>query len=734
MRFLQIRLTLRPRLLLFAAALGALPVPAAADPPRPDPKIERRIDALIARMTIEEKVGQLNLVGRTDVLPLALIRQGRVGGAMNHIDPREIIAVRQAARESRLKIPPIVGLDAVHGIATYFPLPLGQAASWNLPLIEESALWVGREAAAMGIDWTFAPMVDLSRDPRWGRGLEGAGEDPFLGARIAAARVRGYQRAGLAATVKHFVGYGAPEAGRDYNTAWIPTEQLFDLHLPPFEAALKAGSMTVMAAFHAVNGVPATASRYLLTDLLRKRYGFRGFVVSDFDSVGELVEHGIAKDRAEAARKALLAGVDMDMFGGTYLAHLPGEVRAGRLPMRALDEAVRRILRVKFELNLFDKPDVDPNITESRLRTPAARDAARRMARESIILLKNANDVLPIRAEVRSIAVIGAMARHEEDKVWTDPAGIPRKETQTLLAAIEERAKAGVAVRYARGVDNCGLKYEERDDALAIARDSELVIVKLGEDCEWMGEGASRAGLGLPGVQQQLLEALVATGKPIVLVLATGRPLALTWANEHAAAIVQTFHAGTEGRTAIAEVLFGEFNPSAKTTTSFPRSVGQLPLSYDVLPTGRPQKVRQRYESIYIDEANEPLFPFGFGLSYTRFAYANLVSSAAIVRRNGSVDISVDVTNAGSRAGQEIVQLYVRQPVAEKSRPVRQLKGFAKIMLQPGETKRVTIPLPAGALGFHDEKGVYAVEPGRFEIFVGGDSRASLKTSLDVTP
>ena len=472
----------------------------------PDPAIERKIDALIGRMTVEEKVGQLNLVGRTDVLPLDLVKAGRVGGAMNFIDPREIIAVRQAARESRLKIPPIIGLDAVHGIATYFPLPLGQAASWNMALIEELSRWVAREAAAMGVDWTFAPMVDVSRDPRWGRALEGAGEDPFLGSRVAEARVRGYQSAGLAATVKHFVGYGAPEAGRDYNTAWIPTEQLFDLHLPPFDAALKAGSMTVMAAFHSVNGAPATASRYLLTDLLRQRYGFRGFVVSDFDSVGELVEHGVAKDRAEAARKALIAGVDMDMFGGAYLAHLPGEVRAGRLPVPVVDEAVRRVLRVKFQLGLFDKPDIDPEATEARLRTVEARDAARRMARESIILLRNLGEVLPIRPDVRSIALIGSMAKHQEDKVWTDPAGIPRKETQTLLAALQERIRPGVALRYAKGVDACGLTYEERDEALAIAREADLIIVKLGEDCEWMGEAASRARLELPGVQQQLLE------------------------------------------------------------------------------------------------------------------------------------------------------------------------------------------------------------------------------------
>ncbi|WP_342360870.1 beta-glucosidase BglX [Terrarubrum flagellatum] len=712
-----------------AAAL--IPSIAKAEIRQVTPADEGKINALIARMSVNEKIGQLNLVGRLDVIPTDLIRAGGVGGAMNYIDPREIIEVRRAARESRLKIPPIIGLDAVHGIATYFPLPLGQASSWNLPLIEEASNWVGREAAAMGIDWTFAPMADLSRDPRWGRVLEGAGEDPYLGAQIAAARVRGYQRAGLAATVKHFVGYGAPEGGRDYNSSWIPTEQLFDSYLPPFEAALKAGSITVMAAFNALNGEPATASPYLLTELLRKRYGFRGFVTSDFDSIGELVRHGIARDRAEAARKALIAGVDMDMFGGAYSTFLPGEVKSGRVPMRVLDEAVRRVLRVKFQLGLFDKPDVDPATTEAKLRTPAARDAARRMERESMILLKNANDILPIKPGIGSIAVIGAMARHEEDRIWTDPAGIPRKETQTLLAAIEERKK-GATVRYAKGVDACGVKYEEKDEATEIAKSSDLIIAMFGEDCEWMGEGASRTQLTLPGVQEELLRALVATGKPVVLVLATGRPLVLTWANDNVAAILQTFHPGTEGRTAIAEILYGEANPSAKTVMSFPRSVGQLPMSYDALPTGRPQQVRQRYESIYLDEANEPLFPFGYGLSYTRFAYANLKLSADQVKRDRTVDVSVDVTNSGGRDGQEIVELYVRQPVASRSRPVRQLKGFAKVALKAGETKRVTIPLDAKSLGFHDAKGRYAVEPGRFDVYVGADSRATLTAPLDV--
>jgi beta-glucosidase len=723
-------------------ALAAEPVGWRAGPQAL--AIEKRIDALIKRMTPEEKVGQLNLVGRSEILPLDDIRKGRAGAVMNYINPNEVLLVQQAAAASRLKIPLLIGLDAVHGIATYFPLPLGQAASFNPALVERSANWVAREASSAGINWTFAPMVDMSRDPRWGRVLEGAGEDVHLARQMAAARVRGYQSGGLAATVKHFAGYGAAEGGRDYNSTWIPTSQLHDLHLPPFRAALEAGSLSVMAAFNALNGVPTTAHRPLLTGILREQWGFRGFVVSDFDSIGELVRHGVARDKAEAARKALLAGIDLDMMGEVYINHLEDELKAGRVPMAALDQAVRRILRVKFHLGLFDRPMVNPALTGPALQTPEARAAARDMARESIILLKNDNDLLPLKPEHRSIALIGAMARHEEEKAWTDPAGIPRKEaTRTLFDALSERLKPGQSLTYAKGVsDLCGSDFAEREQALTNARAADIVVVMLGEDCAYLGEGASRTRLDLPGVQQQLLEEIIAQGKPVVLVLATGRPLVLTFADAHAGAILQTFHAGTEGRTAIAEILTGAVNPSAKVPMSFPRSVGQIPVHHDHLPTGRPQQVRQRYESIYMDEANEPLYPFGHGLSYSRFVFSDLavmtprVSGKGLSSGNkplpGTLKVAVTITNAGPVAGQEVAQLYVRKGVGSRSMPVRQLKSFVKLTLQPGEKRQVVFEIPVRDLGFHDDAGRPVLEAGPFKVFAGRSSLAALSGEFEL--
>ncbi len=696
--------------------------------------IERRIDGLLARMTLEEKVGQLHLSGRGDGFDIKQIKSGRMGAVMNFVVPAEVLEVQKAARGTRLKIPLIIGLDAVHGFSTYFPLPLGQAATWNPALIEEAAYWTGREASAAGINWTFAPMVDISRDPRWGRVLEGAGEDAYLGSVVAAARTRGYQRGGVATSVKHFVGYGAAEAGRDYNSTWIPTSQLHDLYLPPFKASFEAGSMTAMAAFNALNGMPATAHRGMLTDLLRGQWGFKGFVTSDFGSITELRLHGIARDDAEAARKALLAGIDMDMMGDVYHKHLAAEVTAGRVPAKALDEAVRRVLRVKFHLGLFERPDVDPAAAPALMQTQGAREVALKAAQEGAMLLKNANATLPIGAGVKSIAVIGAMARPEDERVWTDPAGLGRRVVQALPEALKERLPADATVTYEPGVSKaCGTEFADKDAAIRAAAASDLVVAMLGEDCEFMGEGASRTKLDLPGVQQELLEALVATGKPVVLVLATGRPLVLTWADAHVAAILQTFHGGTEGRTAIADILTGKVNPSGRVPMSFPRSVGQIPIYYDQLPTGRTQKIRQRYESIYIDEANEPLYPFGHGLSYTRFAYANARVSKPGMSLNGTVEVSVDVTNTGSRDGQEVVQLYVRQPVASRSRPLRLLKSFDKVMLRAGETRSVRFRLDAARLGAHDEDGRYTVEPGAVEIYLGGSSQTSVTTQVLLT-
>lgn len=695
--------------------------------------IERKVDALIGKMTLEEKVGQLHLSGRGEGFDIGLVRNGRMGAVMNFVVPQEIRQVQEAVRQSRLKIPLIIGLDAVHGFSTYFPLPLGQAASWNPELIEQAAYWTGREASAAGVNWTFAPMVDMSRDPRWGRVLEGAGEDPYLASVVAAARTRGYQRGGVAASVKHFVGYGAGEAGRDYNSTWIPTSQLHDLHLPPFKAAFDAGAMTAMAAFNALNGMPATAHRGMLTDLLRGQWGFRGFVTSDFGSITELRLHGIAEDDAEAARKALLAGIDMDMMGDVYHKHLAGEVEAGRVPVKALDEAVRRVLRVKFHLGLFERPDVDVAAAPALMQTQEAREVARQIAREGAILLKNERETLPIGASVKSVAVIGAMAVPEDERVWTDPAGLGRRVVQPLPDALREQLPAGTSVTYEPAFTKaCGTEFKDKDAAVRAAAAADLVVAMLGEDCEFMGEGASRTDLGLPGVQQEMLEALVATGKPVVLVLATGRPLVLSWAHKHVAAILQTFHGGTEGRAAIAEVLAGKVNPSGRVPMSFPRSVGQIPVYYGQLPTGRPQTIRQRYESIFIDEANEALYPFGFGLSYSRFAYANARIENARVAMNSAAEIAVDVTNQGTRDGQELVQLYIRQPVASRSRPLRELKGFTKIALKAGETRTVRFRLEGKALGAHDDAGRYQLDPGTIEVYLGGSSLAEAKTRFEL--
>ncbi len=577
-------------------------------------------------------------------------------------------------------------------------------------------------------------MVDISRDPRWGRVLEGAGEDAYLGSVVAAARTHGYQRGGVATTPKHFVGYGAAEGGRDYNSTWIPTSQLFDLYLPPFKASFDAGAMTAMAAFNALNGVPATANKAMLTDLLRGRWGFRGFVTSDFGSITELRLHGIARDDAEAARKALMAGIDMDMMGDVYHKHLADEVRAGRVPMKVLDEAVRRVLRVKYHMGLFEKPDVDPAQAPKLMQTAEASAVALQAAREGAILLKNADGVLPLRPGVKSVAVIGAMAVPEEERVWTDPAGLGRRKITSLPDALRERLPADVAISYQPSVTkNCGTEFADKDAALRAAGEADVVVAMLGEDCEFMGEAASRTRLDLPGVQQELLEALVATGKPVVLVLQTGRPLVLTWASEHVAAILQTFHGGTEARPAIADILTGRYNPSGRVPMSFPRSVGQIPVYYNQLPTGRPEKMRQRYESIYMDERNEPLYPFGFGLSYSRFTYGNPRVSASSLPLSGAIEVSVDVTNAGPLAGQEVAQLYIRQPVASLSRPLRELKGFQKVMLKPGETRTLRFRLEARQLGAHDEQGRLIVDPGEVEIYLGGSSRAEAKTQVLLT-
>jgi beta-glucosidase len=699
-----------------------------------DAETERRIEALLARMTLAEKVGQLNLTSRAPTIdPQRIgVEDGRIGGVLNVVHPDEIRQLRAAARRSRLGIPPIVGLDAVHMFRVTMPPPIAWAATWRLQLAEEAAEVIAREAADVGIDWTFAPMVDVSRDPRWGRVIEGAGEDPLLASAFAAARVRGYRKGGLATAVKHFVGYGAPEAGRDYNGAQIPTAELHDRYLPPFKAAIEAGSETVMAAFNSVNGVPVSIDRRLLTDLLRGRLGFDGFLTADYNAIGELLNHGVAADLGEAAAKALLAGIDVDMRSGAYDEHLAALVETGRVPLAAVEEAVRRVLRVKFRLGLFDPERQARRAAAGPLEPERVRRVAREVARQSFVLLKNFGDVLPLSDRYKRIALIGAWAASDADTSWYGPAGLSKPDTTTLVDAMRARLGSGQELVYVPAfADPCGSAAPGRDEAIAAARAADLVVLVVMEDCEISGEGASRIDLDLSSVHQGLLAALAASGTPVVLVVGTGRPLTLAEAEPHAAAILLAWQGGTETRIALAEVLRGEVAPSGKLPMTFPRAMGQIPISYDVLPTSRPP-AHDRYTSRYLDGDVTPLYPFGFGLSYTHFAYANLEVERASIGPDGTLALSVDVSNKGPMAAEETVQAYVRQLVASRSRPLRQLKAFDKIRLEPGATARVAFRIEAAQLGYHDDEARYVVEPGPFQVFVGGSSAAELSARFEI--
>lgn len=712
--------------LLFTSAMAEpLKRPAGAEAAA----IEARIDALLKKMTIEEKVGQLNLRSRPHNFPVDQVRAGKITGFFNVVEPSEINMLRRAARESRLGIPLIFGLDAVGGYRTSFVLPIGQAATWNPALIEQAAYWTSYEARAVGVNWTFAPMADLSRDPRWGRVSEGAGEDPHLAQIVTEARTNGYQRGGLAATAKHYVGYGAPDGGRDYNSTYIPPSLLHDLYLPPFKGAMAAKTETFMAAFNALNGMPATAHKQLLRDVLKGQWGFDGFVVSDFNSIRELKEHGIAATDAEAARKAMLAGVDVDMEGQAYLMYLPDEVKAGRVPMALIDDAVRRVLRVKFRIGLFSRPDVDEANVASFMVTPPARAAAREVARESIILLKNEQNLLPIRADVKRIAVIGSQATYMNDFNWTGPGNLAPTRTDNLLEAIRKRAGGGVEVVYAEGMsDENGLAFKDRQGAIDAAKSADLVIAILGEGSNGVGEATSRAKLDLPGIQEDLLADLAATGKPVVLIATGGRPLALGRAEKNAQAILQLWHPGTEGRAAMAEILTGSVNPSGKAPMTYPRSVGQVPIYYNQLRTGRPSNVKEPYSSIYIDEDYTPLYPFGWGLSYSDFKVYDLRVASEDVALDGTLVVKVKIRNKSGRAGKETVQIYTRQLVASRSRPMRELKAFEKVELAGGEVRELTFRIKAQDLGFHDDDGKYGVEAGPFQVWAGTSAAADLMT------
>lgn len=638
------------------------------------------IDRLLSSMSLEEKLGQLTQMTRDQPAFGDALEHGRVGSILSGGGAKELNELqRQAIAGSPHKIPLLIGHDVIHGYRTIFPVPIAIASSWEPRLAEESARIAAREARSAGIHWTFAPMVDIARDARWGRIMEGSGEDPFLGSAFAAAYVRGYQSGGLLACAKHFAAYGAAEGGRDYGTAEMSERTLREIYLPPFKAAVDAGVASVMSAFDALNGVPATANAHLLDEILRREWKFRGFVVSDWDAVAELMHHGVAGSEREAAIKAIHAGVDMDMWDGAY-AKLPAS--------HAVDRAVRRILEAKRKAGLFD----DPFTKESAIVLD--REAARRIAQKSIVLLKN-DGVLPL-AHDRKIAVVGPLASSRADMLgeWAS-----RGKVEDVITVSDAM----------RSVDPA---------------DADVIVAVLGEPREMSGEAASRSSLDLPADQQKLLESYVATGKPVVLVVMAGRPLSIAWAADHVNAIVYAWFGGIEAGHAVADVLFGDVNPSAKLPVTFPRTAGQEPIYYNHLPSGRPADAKDKYTNKYIDLDLGPLYPFGYGLSYTKFEYANL-------RVTGRT-VSADVHNAGARAGEEIVQFYVNQPVASVSRPVRELKGFQKLALAPGETKRVHFILGVDQLRFWTDAG-WTFEPGTFRVWIGPDSAHGLATSLVIS-
>lgn len=728
---------LRPALAVLAP-LFAVSLFAA----RPDEAaIEQKVSSLLSQMTTEEKIGQLiqysapgEETGPATRRNLeAEITAGRVGSILNAIGSARTRAYQQLAVENtRLKIPLLFGFDVIHGYRTIFPINLGQAASWDLAAIEKSERIAAIEAAAAGQHWTFAPMVDIARDPRWGRIMESAGEDPYLGSAIARARVRGFQGDDLSrvdtllACAKHFAGYGAAQAGRDYHTTDIPEITLRDIYLPPFQAAVDAGVGTFMAGFNDLNGVPVSANKFLMTDVLRKEWGFDGFVVSDWTSIRELLEHGIAADETEAARIAFNAGVDMDMESRIYGPHLPALVESGAVPMERLDAAVTAILTAKARLGLFDDPYRYSDASREKEMTlrPEHLEASRDLARKSAVLLKNNRDTLPLRNNAK-IALVGQLADTQRDLIGEWRGRGQEEEAITVRTALEEAFPNRVT--YALGAKTLGDDRSGFAAAVAAAEKSDVIVAVLGEGWFMSGEAASRSEIDLPGVQDELLAELRKTGKPIVLVLFTGRPLALGPVLENVDALLLAWLPGTMGGPAIADLLSGAFNPSGKLPVTFPRNVGQVPIFYNYKTTGRPfdpAKGPDKWKSQYLDVPNTPQFPFGFGLSYTKFSYLAPKISTARLTTDGEQRISITISNTGRRAGAEIAQLYIRDVAGSVTRPIRELKGFEKVTLEPGESREVTFTLKPTDLAFHHADMRFAPEAGRFEVFVGGDSTA----------
>lgn len=713
--------------------------------------LEAKVDSVLALMNLDEKIGQMTLfTSDWDVTGPTLrenykedIKSGRVGAIFNAHTAKYVHELQRiAVEETRLGIPLIFGYDVVHGYKTIFPISLGEAASWDLEAIENSARIAAEEATAAGLHWTFAPMVDIARDPRWGRISEGAGEDVFLGNEIAVARVKGFQGSDIRATntmlacAKHFAAYGAAQAGRDYHTVNISERELRETYLPPFKAINDIGVKTFMTSFNDVDGIPCSGNRHLLTEILRDEWDFQGFVVTDYTSIMEMVPHGVVANEKEAGELALNAGVDMDMQSAIYYNHLKKSLAEGKVTIEQIDEAVRRILRVKFELGLFDDPYRygDSELEKKVILSAEHQAAARDLARKSLVLLKNENRTLPLSKDLKKLAVIGPLADNKKDMLGSWHASGNANDCVTLLEGLREKLEASTKVLFAKGCETTGESKAGFEEAIDVANRADAIILAVGEN-EWMsGEAASRSELNLPGVQLDLVKELVAVcreaNKPLVVVLMNGRPLTIPWVSENAPAILETWYAGTQGGHAIADVLFGDYNPSGKLPVTFPRNVGQIPIYYCMKNTGRPFNPNSRYTTKYIDVPNSPLYPFGFGLSYTTFEYSPVTVNKSSFGIKDKLKVHIIISNSGNYDGEEVVQLYIRDLVGSVTRPVKELRGFQKIFLKKGESKKLEFTLTSDDLAFYRADMTFGAEPGDFEIFAGGDSDTENKVKV----
>jgi beta-glucosidase len=704
---------------------------------------DQKVEILLKKMTLEEKIGQLNQYSGDNAAtgPITInlnkkaeIKKGLIGSMLNILGTKYTRQYQDLALQSRLKIPLLFGQDVIHGYKTTFPIPLAEAASWDLTAIELSARIAATEAAACGIHWTFAPMVDISRDPRWGRVMEGAGEDTYLGSKIAYARVKGFQGNlgdvnSVMACVKHFAAYGAAVGGRDYNSVDMSNRMLWESYLPPFKSALDAGAATFMNSFNDLNGIPASGNTYLLRDILKGKWNFQGFVVSDWGSIGEMVNHGYVKDNKEAALASITAGSDMDMESNAYRYHLEQLVKENKVPVALIDDAVKRILRKKFELGLFDDPYkfCNPEREQRELNNPEHTKAAREIAAKSIVLLKNERDVLPLSKGLKTIAFIGPMVKSKRDNhgFWAvDVKDVDSTYIVSQWEGLENKVGKRTKILYAKG---CGVESKSKEgfaDALNVASQAEVIILSIGENFNKSGEAKSKSNLQLPGVQEDLIKELQKTGKPIVILINAGRPLVFDWIADNMPTIVYTWWLGSEAGNAIADVLFGDYNPSGKLPMSFPRTEGQIPIYYNHFNTGRPAETETstNYVSAYIDLKNSPKFPFGYGLSYTTFEYSDLKLSKKTMKNSEFITVSVNIKNAGSVKGEEVVQLYLRDKVGSVVRPIMELKDFQKISLNRGESKTIQFTIDNQKLSFYNNALEFVSEPGDFDLMIGSSS------------